>query len=109
MKALEVFSRIALFLVIFSGSAASGPGRDPTIIVGPYLQRAAPTRINIMWETSLPGKSWVEWGRTSYLGKRTDAYSNIGVGILSLRFAQPCPIRYNLSTSPSIRSPRQTG
>ncbi len=46
-------------------------------IVGPYLQTATPTSIKVMWETSVPGDSWVEWGQTVTLGSRTNSYEDI--------------------------------
>ncbi|OQP54554.1 hypothetical protein A4H97_21535 [Niastella yeongjuensis] len=56
--------------------------RVPRFIVKPYLQFATQTGITILWETSEPGKSWVEYGPALYnatapnLSRRTMDFSN---------------------------------
>ncbi len=43
----------------------------PGLVVHPYLQRAEPTAITVMWETATGRESRVDWGLTSELGETT--------------------------------------
>ena len=43
----------------------------PTLRVHPYLQRATPTAITVMWETETGRESRVDWGPTEALGETT--------------------------------------
>ena len=51
------------------------------ILVGPYLQNANPTSINVMWETSLGQQSLVEYGTTTSLGSSASGNTTIGLGL----------------------------
>ena len=51
------------------------------ILVGPYLQDANPTSINVMWETSLGQQSLVEYGTTTSLGSSASGNTTIGFGL----------------------------
>ncbi len=41
---------------------------DPELIVGPYLQWATQSEISILWETSVPASTLLEYGLTAELG-----------------------------------------
>lgn len=56
--------RILLLLVCFLGSSAFR--EQPYFVIKPYVQLATQQSIRILWETSEPGISWVEYGPALY-------------------------------------------
>ncbi len=59
MKFVTVILSLLISCFAFSASV-------PRFIVKPYLQFATQKGITILWETSEPGKSWVEYGPALY-------------------------------------------
>ncbi len=52
---------------------AGAPHRPFQLLVGPYLQDAREDGVTIMWETTRPGRGWVEYGPTAALGQRAES------------------------------------
>ena len=50
--------------------AMGGCAEDVRIVEGPYVLPEAADRVVVIWETELPGDSWVEYGFTTGYGVR---------------------------------------
>ncbi|MRG44018.1 metallophosphoesterase [Chitinophaga sp. SYP-B3965] len=57
--------RILLLLLLIGGSAFR-VSEKPYFVIKPYVQLATQQSIRILWETSEPGVSWVEYGPSLY-------------------------------------------
>ncbi|SHI44057.1 fibronectin type III domain-containing protein [Pseudozobellia thermophila] len=68
-KGLTLF----VFLAVHLGIQAQG--KQPEILIQPYLQDATPNSIKVLWETSSGEESIVEWGTSPKLGKRSKGIS----------------------------------
>lgn len=66
---MKVGVRLSIYCILVSAFCfAQQPGQ--AILVHPYLQDAGPTKMTIMWETSVGEESIVEYGESPRLGKK---------------------------------------
>jgi predicted phosphodiesterase len=52
------------------------PEKGHVFLALPYLQEPTPSSMTVMWITNLPCYSWVEYGATQALGKKTHRVTN---------------------------------
>jgi len=66
---------IFIFLTLLLSINVKSQNKELNFVVKPYLQDAEPHSIIVMWESSLPDESIVEYGTTKKLGKTAKGIS----------------------------------
>ncbi len=91
---------LALIFLLFTMLAGCQNERisdeEMSILVGPYLQTATPTSINIMWESAEASPCRVEWGVSTYLQNRSTGFDIESRTILD-QYKDIIPRRYTES------------
>ncbi len=67
---MEQYGRAIRWIAVLLVVAMGGCAEDVRIVEGPYVFPEAADRVVVIWETELPGDSWVEYGLTTSYGVR---------------------------------------
>ena len=83
--------------------------KEATFVVGPYLQYPTRDSITIMWETTLPGNSFVEYGESIQLTSKATDEKNGTMHEVTLRDLKPnTKYLYRVTTVDAENKTRQS-